>query len=110
MSVFQKYRFAPVVRAGVSRLAASCLAVMSLAPGAGLIGPASAQVQSVTPAQAYADGCGGCHASERRVLRAIPRGSEAEQRAWLVAFMANHPCEHDHLRGQIVEYLLARTK
>lgn len=48
-------------------LAALCLAT-----------PAAAQ----TGAEAFARGCGGgCHQSETRVLRAIPRGTDAERRA-----------------------------
>jgi hypothetical protein len=66
-------------------------------------------VRAETPAQAYAEGCGGCHTSERAVLRKIPRVPTAERRAWIEAFMANHPCERDSLKPLIVEYLLEKT-
>ena len=62
-----------------------------------------------TPAEAYAKGCGGCHTSERTALRKITRVPIAERRAWIEAFMAQHPCERDSLKPLIVEYLLQRT-
>ena len=62
-----------------------------------------------TPAEAYVRGCGGCHSSDRKVLRAISRVPAAERRAWIEAFMALHPCEHDKVKPLIVEYLLERT-
>ncbi|MCA0400369.1 MAG: hypothetical protein LCH38_06075 [Proteobacteria bacterium] len=76
--------------------------------------PASAQVShpspDLTPAEAYAEGCGGCHTRERDVLNAIPRKAEAERRAWIERFMLSHPCEHDVLKPKIVEYLIAKTR
>jgi hypothetical protein len=69
------------------------------------MGPVSAE----TPAEAYAKGCGGCHTSERAALRKITRVPIAERRAWIEAFMAQHPCERDSLKPLIVEYLLERT-
>ncbi|MBM3530561.1 MAG: hypothetical protein FJX62_20965 [Alphaproteobacteria bacterium] len=83
-------------------LAAAGLALALLAGG---IGRSGAQ----TPAEAYAKGCGGCHTSERVVLRKIPRGTETGRRTWIETFMAQHPCERDSLKPLIVEYLLERT-
>ena len=58
---------------------------------------------------AYALGCASCHRSEQRVLRKIPRQPEAQRRVWIENFMAQHPCERDDLKPQIVEYLLSRS-
>lgn len=69
--------------------------------------PAAAQ----TGAEAFARGCGGgCHQSETRVLRAIPRGTDAERRAWITAFMARHPCQCDELKPAILDYLTERSR
>lgn len=62
-----------------------------------------------TPAEAYAKGCGGCHQSERLVLRKFARLPQIERRASIERFMAQHPCERDDLKPLIVEYLLRRT-
>lgn len=64
----------------------------------------------LTPAEAYAEGCGGCHTRERDVLNAIPRKTEAERRTWIEHFMASHPCEHDVLKPKIIEYLIGKTR
>ncbi|MBR0672282.1 hypothetical protein [Neoroseomonas soli] len=72
-----------------------------------LAAPATAQ----TGADAFARGCGGgCHHSETRVLRAIPRGTDAERRAWIEAFMARHPCHSDNMKPAILDYLTERTR
>jgi hypothetical protein len=63
-----------------------------------------------TPAEAYKKGCGGCHQSEGRVLRPIPKASEPERRAWIEKFMTQHPCERDDLKPLIVDYLLERSR
>ena len=62
-----------------------------------------------TPAEAYAKGCGGCHTSERIVLRKITPVPVTERRAFIESFMARHPCERDSLKPLIVDYLLERT-
>ncbi|MCC6888808.1 MAG: hypothetical protein IT536_09760 [Hyphomicrobiales bacterium] len=63
-----------------------------------------------TPAEAFKLGCGSCHPSESRVLRAIPDRDDLRRRAFIQQFMAQHPCERDDLKPLIVDYLLARTK
>ena len=69
--------------------------------------PAAAE----TGQEAFARGCGGgCHASERRVLRAIPRLPEAERRAWIRAFMDRHPSHADDARPAIAEWLVQQTR
>lgn len=69
--------------------------------------PAAAQ----SGAEAFARGCGGgCHASEARVLRAVPRLPEAERRAWIAAFMDRHPCHCDDAKPAILDYLTERTR
>lgn len=69
-------------------------------------GPANAQ----TPAEAYGKGRGGCHTTERTVLRRIPKAPEPERRAWIEKFMTQHPCERDDLKPLIVDYLLDRSR
>ncbi|MGL4323779.1 MAG: hypothetical protein ACRCTD_07025 [Beijerinckiaceae bacterium] len=66
-------------------------------------------VAAQTPAEAYAQGCGMCHTSERQVIRKIPRLPVQARQDWLVNFMANHPCERQNLKPQIVEYLMQKT-
>ena len=66
-------------------------------------------VSAETPAEAYSKGCGGCHTSERIVLRKITRVPIAERRVWIETFMTQHPCERDSLKPLIVDYLLERT-
>lgn len=69
--------------------------------------PAAAQ----TGATAFERGCGGgCHASETRVLRAIPRGDDTARRAWIEAFMARHPCHCDEMKPAILDYLTERSR
>jgi len=62
-----------------------------------------------TAAEAYAKGCGGCHQSERPVLRKFARLPQVERRVSIESFMAQHPCERDDLKPLIVEYLSQRT-
>lgn len=72
-----------------------------------LAAPAGAE----TGAQAYERGCGGgCHRSEARVLRAIPRLPDAERRAWIAAFMDRHPNNADDAREAIIAYLTERSR
>ncbi len=70
---------------------------------------ASSPTQAVTPQEAFAKGCGGCHASESKILRKIPTGSDPVRRSWIEKFMANHPNESDALKPEIVEYLLEKS-
>jgi hypothetical protein len=82
---------------------ASAFAIATLAA---VSGPSTAQA----PAEAYTKGCGGCHSSERMVLRRIPKAPELERRAWIEKFMTQHPCERDDLKPLIVDYLLERSR
>jgi hypothetical protein len=69
--------------------------------------PSNAQ----TPAEAFSTGCGGgCHSSERAVLRSIAKVPEPERRAWIEKFMTLHPCKRDDLKPLIVDYLLERSR
>jgi hypothetical protein len=80
--------------------------VMALASAIALPKVAGAE----TPAEAYAKGCGGgCHQSERPVMRKFARFAQTERRAAIESFMAQHPCKCDELKPLIVEYLLQRT-
>jgi hypothetical protein len=63
-----------------------------------------------TAADAYKKGCAGCHTSETTVLRRIPRGDDDGRRAWLITFMAQHPCERDDLKPLILDYLVDRSR
>jgi hypothetical protein len=75
------------------------------------LAPAAAQPPSPTGAEAYERGCGGgCHRSEARVIRAIPRGSDEERRAWIAAFMDRHPCHCDDAKPAILDYLVERSR
>lgn len=65
--------------------------------------------RAVTPEEAFAAGCGGCHSSDKKILRRIPSGTDAERRAWILKFMANHPNERDSLKSEIVEYLMDKS-
>lgn len=83
----------------------ACLALLAFAA------PAAAQTTMPTGAEAYERGCGGgCHRSEARVIRAIPRGSDAERRAWIAAFMDRHPCHCDDAKPAILDYLVERSR
>ncbi len=64
---------------------------------------------AVTPEEAFKAGCGGCHSSDKNILREIPRGSDEARRAWILKFMASHPNEMDSVKPQIVEYLVAKS-
>ncbi len=91
-------------------IALPCLFLLALplfgAPPAG----AQAPTPAMTPAEAYQRGCAECHRRESSVLRAIPARPEAERRAWIERFMAQHPCACDEARPLIVDYLLERTR
>ena len=71
-----------------------------------MIALASSPTQAVTAQEAFAQGCGGCHTSERKILHRIPSGSDPVRRSWTEKFMANHPNERDALTSEIVEYLI----
>jgi hypothetical protein len=73
-----------------------------------LIGPAGAAAQ--TPADAYRRGCAGCHDSENPILRRMRARPEPQRRAFIEAFMAQHPCERDDLKPLIVDHLLERAR
>lgn len=63
-----------------------------------------------TAAEAYALGCGSCHATEGRIVRRIKAVPPNQRRSWIEDFMTKHPCERDSLRALIVQYLLERAK
>ena len=69
----------------------------------------SSPARAVTPEEAFAAGCGGCHTSEKKILRRIPSGTDAVRRAWILKFMANHPNERDSLKSEIVEHLINKS-
>lgn len=72
---------------------------------------AAAEAASATGAAAFERGCGGGrHGSEQRVLRAIPRGDEAERRAWIADLLGRHPCPEDALKAAILDDLRERTR
>lgn len=78
-----------------------------------LVGAAPAMAQAATPtgAAAFERGCGGgCHRSEAGVIRAIPRGGDAQRREWLAAFMNRHPCHYDDAKPAILDYLVERSR
>lgn len=82
---------------------------ISLIAAAAMMASASLPAGAVTPEEAFAAGCGGCHASDTKILRKIPSGSEAVRRAWILNFMAGHPNERDAVKAEIVEYLVAKS-
>lgn len=67
--------------------------------------------QAQTGAEAFGLGCGGgCHSTDRKVIKAIPKGHEKIRQQWLFNFMAQHPCNRDDLKPLILDYLLERTR
>ncbi len=82
---------------------------MSLIAAAVVMTSGSLPAGAVTPEEAFTAGCGGCHASDTKVLRKIPSGPEAVRRAWILNFMAGHPNEKDSVKAEIVEYLVAKS-
>ncbi|MBM3609836.1 MAG: hypothetical protein FJX29_15565 [Alphaproteobacteria bacterium] len=83
---------------------ALAICVCASAAGGQTLPPAS------SPADAYARGCASCHASEQRILRAIPSLDDEKRAAWIRQFMAGHPCERDDLKPQIEQYLLEKSR
>ncbi|MDP1865673.1 MAG: hypothetical protein Q8L13_04930 [Bradyrhizobium sp.] len=81
----------------------------SLIAGAVMLASGGLPAGAMTPGEAFAAGCGGCHASDAKILRKIPAGSETVRRAWILNFMAGHPNENDAVKAEIVEYLVARS-
>lgn len=76
-----------------------------------LLGATAMPAAAQTGPDAFARGCGGgCHGSEARVLRAIPRGTDAQRRAWLESFMTRHPCQCDEMKPAILDYLVERSR
>lgn len=82
---------------------------VSLIFAAAMTALATSPARAVTPEEAFASGCGGCHASDTKLLRNIPRGSETVRRSWILKFMAGHPNENDAVKPEIVEYLVKRS-
>ncbi len=82
---------------------------MSLIAGAVMMVSGSLPAGAVTPEEAFAAGCGGCHVSDAKVLSKIPGGPETFRRAWILNFMAGHPNKKDAVKAEIVEYLVARS-
>jgi hypothetical protein len=62
-----------------------------------VVAATSSPTNAATPEEAFAAGCGGCHPSERGILRKIPPGTEPERRTWILSFMAGHPHEREAL-------------
>lgn len=82
---------------------------MSFRVIAAMIALAASPARAVSPEEAFKAGCGGCHASDEKVVRQIPRGSEDVRRRWILDFMAGHPNEKDAVKAEIVEYLVAKS-
>lgn len=76
---------------------------------AALIASAALPAHAVTPEEAFKAGCGGCHGSDKNILREIPTGPDEVRRAWILKFMAGHPNEMDSVKPQIVEYLVDKS-
>jgi hypothetical protein len=74
-----------------------------------VVAATSSPTNAATSEEAFAAGCGGCHPSERGILRKIPPGTEPERRAWILNFMAGHPNEREALKPEILEYLLRKS-
>lgn len=85
------------------------LRTRSLIVWAVMMASGSLPAGAVTPEEAFAAGCGGCHASDAKVLRKIPSGSETVRRAWILNFMAGHPNEKDAVKAEIVQYLVTKS-
>ena len=82
---------------------------MSLIVLAFMMALASPPAHAVTPQEAFAAGCGGCHTSENKILRRIPSGPDSVRRAWILKFMAGHPNERSALKSEILEYLMDKS-
>ena len=96
-------------RQPVDRVVARNSRSISLIVSAVVMALATPSSRAATPEEAFKAGCGGCHASDAKILREIPRGTEADRRAWIVNFMAGHPNERDAVKAEIVEYLVAKS-
>jgi hypothetical protein len=82
---------------------------VSLIVSAVMIALATSPVHAVTPEEAFAAGCGGCHASDKKILGKIPSGPDTVRRAWILNFMAGHPNERDAVKPEIIEYLMEKS-
>jgi hypothetical protein len=82
---------------------------MSLTVSALMIAFAVSSAHAVTPEEAFVAGCGGCHASDKKVIREIPRGPDDVRRKWILNFMAGHPNEKDAVKAEIIEYLMEKS-
>lgn len=82
---------------------------MSLSVSAVMIALAASPARAVTPEEAFKAGCGGCHASDEKILRKIPKGPDDVRRTWILNFMAGHPNESDAVKAEIVEYLVKKS-
>ncbi|QWG16008.1 hypothetical protein KMZ68_13160 [Bradyrhizobium sediminis] len=76
---------------------------------AALIASAALPAHAVPPEEAFKAGCGGCHSSDKNILREIPKGPDEVRRAWILEFTAGHPNEMDSVKPQIVEYLVKKS-
>lgn len=64
-----------------------------------------------TPNDAFVQGCGGgCHASDRPIVRKLKTIQADARRAWLEKFMSLHPCVHDDLKPEILDLLIERSR
>jgi mono/diheme cytochrome c family protein len=82
---------------------------MSLIVSAAMIALATSPAHAVTPEEAFATSCGGCHASDKKILPKIPKGSDTVRRSWILNFMAGHPNENDAVKPEILEYLMEKS-
>jgi hypothetical protein len=82
---------------------------ISLIVSAVMIVLATSLAHAVTPEEAFKAGCGGCHASDKKILRKIPKGSDTVRREWILNFMAGHPNESDAVKPEIIEYLMEKS-
>lgn len=83
--------------------------VITLIVSSFMVALASPATQAATTQEAFTMGCGGCHTSERKIMRRIPTGPDAVRRSWIEKFMATHPNESDALKPEIVEYLIEKS-
>lgn len=82
---------------------------MSLIVSAAVIALATSPAHAVTPEEAFATSCGSGHASDKKILRKIPKGSDTVRRSWILNFMAGHPNENDAVKPEILEYLVEKS-
>jgi hypothetical protein len=84
---------------------------VSAAVLAAAFGLAADGAMTQTPDDAFAQGCGGgCHASDRSIVRKLKTIQPDARRAWLEKFMSLHPCVHDDLKPAILDLLIERSR